>query len=88
MSTPCQIGKNQLLVMIGVDYNQKLKAIFYNREDSIVTCLDGALSTNCKDAGGIVPLDAEEVKIIDDLLSKYLETLLWNQETTKSSQGE
>ena len=84
---PLKTANGNVLVMIVVDYQQKMKAISYNQENGTVTCSDGALSTICKDAGGLATLDAEEVKVIDDLLAKYLETLLWGPET-KSAEGE
>ena len=85
--TPLDIGNNQVVVMIMVDYQQKMKGIVYDQEKGTMTCSDSALSTICKNAGGLVTLDAEEVKIIDDLLAKYLETLRWEPETTKSAEG-
>ena len=85
---PLKISKDQVLVMILVDYRQNLKGIVYDQEKGTVTCSDGVLSTMCKDAVGLASLDSEEMKVIDELLAKYLETLLWGPETTKSAEGE
>ena len=88
VETPLKLGDNLVLVMIVVNYQQQLKGTVYDRVKGTVTCSEKALSKICKDASGIASLDSNEVKIIDDLLAKYLETLDWGAEPTKSAEGE
>lgn len=82
---PLNLANNDILVMIEVNYQQALKAITYNREKGIVICSDSALTTICKDAGGLASLDSEEKKVIDELLAKHLEKLIRSEENTKSA---
>ena len=86
--TPLKLGKNQMLVMIKVDHRQSLKGIVYDWEKGTVTCSDIALSTICKDAGGLATLDSAEVKIIDELLAEFLGPWILDTENTKSAEGE